>query len=306
MPTIEVHDLSRWYGEVIGLSGATLSLEPGVTGLLGANGAGKSTLLKVLTGQMRPNRGTVRILEQPVWGNPQLFRSVGYCPEADAIYPQSTVHEFLRELLHLDGIRGSEATRCIRRALEAVGLDLELRKPMGAFSKGMRQRAKLAQALLHDPQVLLLDEPLNGMDPVGRGATMKLITHLGETGRTVLISSHILHEVESMTTNVVLLHHGKVMAHGDIHEIRDLIEDRARSVRLRCTDPHQLAARLIEHHEVTGVRFTKDPHVLVVETASAEMFFTHLTELGLEDGFGIDEVLPLDDDLQSVFDYLVR
>jgi ABC-2 type transport system ATP-binding protein len=306
MPSLEVMDVSRWYGDVIGLSGTTFALEPGVTGLLGPNGAGKSTLLKILTGQIRTSAGTVRVLGQPVWGNPKLFAQVGYCPESDALYPEMNVQEFLTGLLRLAQIRGEPARARARTALERVGLDPDLRKPMGAFSKGMRQRAKLAQALLGDPQVLLLDEPLNGMDPIGRQETMALIRALGQEGRTVLVSSHILHEVEGMTHDVVLLYQGKVMAHGDVHEIRDLIEDRARSVHLRCADPHRLASRLIELQDITGLRFGDEPDVLIIETAHADTFFARLTRLGLEDGFGIEEVRPLDDDLQSVFNYLVR
>lgn len=306
MPTLEVRDLSRWYGQVVGLSGADFSLEPGVTGLLGPNGAGKSTLLKTLTGQIRPNRGEVRILGQPCWGNARLFEHVGYVPESDATYPEMNVHEFLQGFLRLCHVRGAAATRRILEVLEIVGLDPQIRKPMGAFSKGMRQRAKFAQALLMDPQVLLLDEPLNGLDPVGRADLTALIRRLGEQGNTVLISSHILHEVEGMTRRVVLLHQGKVMAQGDVHEIRDLLEDRARNVRLRCADPHVLAARLIELKDVTGVRFGEEPHILIIETAHAEAFFDCLATLGMDASLGIEEVLPLDDDLQSVFNFLVR
>jgi len=306
MPTLELRDLCVWYGEVVGLSGVDLALESGVTGLLGPNGAGKSTLLKVLTGQIRATRGEARLLGQPVWGNPELFRRVGYCPEAEAVYEEMTAAEFLRAMLRLCGVRGIEAARCARARLETVGLDPDSSQPMGAFSKGMRQRVKLAQALLADPEVLLLDEPLSGLDPLGRAHVMALLVRLAQAGRTVLVSSHILHEVEVMTPQVALLHHGKVLAHGDVHEIRDLLEERARSVRLRCVDPHRLAARLIELPDVQGVRFTSDPRVLVVETAGAESFFGRLTSLALEDGLGIDEVLPLDDDLQSVFHYLVQ
>ena len=184
-PTIEVHDLSRWYDDVVGLSGATLVLGPGVTGLLGPNGAGKSTLVRVLSGQIRPSRGTVRVLGQPVWGNPELFRHLGYCPESDAVYEGFSARQFLVEMLALSGVRGAAAARRAHEVLELVGLDPQLRKPMGAYSKGMRQRAKLAQALLLDPQVLLLDEPLNGMDPLRPPQTMALISRLGEQGRTV-------------------------------------------------------------------------------------------------------------------------
>jgi len=306
MPTLEVRDLSRWYGEVVGLSGAEFSLEPGVTGLLGPNGAGKSTLLKVLTGQIKASRGEVRILGQPCWGNAHLFEHVGYVPESDATYPEMNVHEFLQGFLRLCQVRGEAATRRIHEVLEIVGLDPGLRKPMGAFSKGMRQRAKFAQALLMKPEVLLLDEPLNGLDPLGRRDLTQLIAKLGKEGNTVLISSHILHEIESMTHDVVLLHQGKVMAQGDIHEIRDLLEDRARNVRLRCRDPHDLATRLIALKDVTGVRFGEEPNILIIETALAEAFFDRHAELGMDPSLGIEEVLPLDDDLQSVFNFLVR
>jgi ABC-2 type transport system ATP-binding protein len=305
-PTNELQELSRWYGDVVGLSGATLTIGPGVTGLLGPNGAGKSTLLRVLTGQMRASRGTVRILGEPVWGNPGLLQRLGYCPEADAIYEGFSAAEFLGRMLQLCGWRSAAARARAQEVLATVGLEPGERKPMGAYSKGMRQRVKLAQALLLDPEVLLLDEPLNGMDPLAREQTMQLLVRLGAAGRTVLVSSHILHEVEAITRQVALLHRGKVLAHGDVHEIRDLIQERAHVVRLRCTDPHRLAARLIDIDDVSGVRFAPDPHLLVVETDRAEAFFARLTALGTEAGLGIDEVLPLDDDLQSVFEYLVR
>jgi len=306
MPIVEVHDLSRWYGEVIGLSGASFSLEPGVTGLLGPNGAGKSTLLKVLTGQIRPSRGTVRLLGQDPWGNPDLFRRVGYCPETDSVYPELGAPEFIASMLRLAGLERDAAAQEARTALKRAGLDPDIAKPMAAFSKGMRQRTKLAQALALAPEVLLLDEPLNGMDPLGRRETIDLVVQLGREGHTVLVSSHILHEVEQMTPRILLLHQGRVLAHGDVHEIRDLIEDRARSVRLRCSEPHLLAARLMEMGVMSGIRFTDEPDVLVVETPHADAFFARLTALGLEPGLGIDEVQPLDDDLQSVFEYLVR
>jgi ABC-2 type transport system ATP-binding protein len=304
--TIEILDLSRWYGDVVALSGANLTVCPGLTGLLGPNGAGKSTLIRILAGQIRPSRGAATILGRPTWGDPGLFEHVGYCPESDSVYEAFSAAEFLRGMLALSGRRGPEAERRVRAVLDVVGLDAGSRKPMGAFSKGMRQRAKLGQALLLDPQVLLLDEPLNGMDPLGRRQVMDLLVDLGRAGRTILVSSHVLHEVEAMTRQVALLHRGKVMAYGDVHEIRERIEERAHTVRLRCTDPHRLAARLIELADVSGVRFTPDPHALVVETERAESFFVRLNDLGSDPGLGIDEVLPLDDDLQSVFHYLVR
>ncbi len=303
---IVASDLARWYGEVVALSGLELEIGPGVTGLLGANGAGKSTLLKVLTGALRPNRGSVRLLGQPVWDNPALWHRVGFCPESESVYEDWSVREFLRAMCGLSGVRGQEATMRVERALERVGLDPVPTKPMAAFSKGMRQRAKLAQALLFDPEVLLLDEPLNGMDPVGRAHTMELIIEMGKQGRTVLVSSHILPEVEAMTRQIALLDRGKLVANGDVSEIRDLIEDRPQSVRLRCRDPHALAARLIRLPDVEGVRFTTDPQVLVVETRAAETFYGLLTRLGSEPETGLIELLPLDADLRSVYEYLIR
>jgi len=305
-PTVVAEDVSRWYGDVVGLSGANLEVGPGVTGLLGPNGAGKSTLVRILSAQIRPSRGRVTVLGQPVWGHAELFHHLGYCPEGEAVYEGLSAIEFMRSMLALAGRRGPDAARRARDVLELVGLDPDDRRPMGAFSKGMRQRAKLGQALLHDPQVLLLDEPLNGMDPLGRRHTLDLVRRLGAEGRTVIVSSHVLHEIEAMTPHVALLHHGKVLAQGDVHEIRDWIEDRAHAVRLRCADPHRLAARLIEIEQVSGVRFTNDARVLVVETQRADAFFARLTELGRDPQLAIDEVLPLDDDLQSVFEYLVR
>jgi ABC-2 type transport system ATP-binding protein len=303
---IEAHDLARWYGEVVALSGLELEIDSGVTGLLGANGAGKSTLLKVLTGSLRPNRGAVRILGQPVWDNPSLWRRVGFCPESESVYEDWSVREFLHAMCALSGVRGAEAASRVDHALHLVGLEPPPAKSMAAFSKGMRQRAKLAQALLFDPEVLLLDEPLNGMDPVGRTRTMDLIAEFGRQGRTVLVSSHILPEVESMTRNVALLDRGKLVASGDVAEIRDLIEDRPQSVRLRCHDPHGLAARFIGLPDVEGVRFAADPQVLVIETRRAESFYARLTELGADRTTGIIELLPLDADLRSVYEYLIR
>ena len=244
--TIVVREVSRWYGDIVGLSSASLEIAPGVTGLLGPNGAGKSTLARILTGSIRPSRGEVRILGEPVWGNPSLFRHIGYCPESDAVYEGLTAGAFLRGMLELCGVRGREATARARRALEDVGLEPDLRKPMGAFSKGMRQRAKLAQALLLDPEVLLLDEPLNGMDPLGRQQTIARIIEWGRSGRTVLVSSHILHEVEAMTPQVALLHRGKVLAHGDVHEIRDLIDELLPGLGFVFSLPHRNFCPVVE------------------------------------------------------------
>ena len=259
MPTLEVRDLSRWYGEVVGLSGADFSLEPGVTGLLGPNGAGKSTLLTTLTGQIRPNRGDVRILGQPCWGNARLFEHVGYVPESDATYPEMNVLEFLQGFLRLCQVRGAEATRRILEVLEIVGLDPQIRKPMGAFSKGMRQRAKFAQALLMNPEVLLLDEPLNGLDPLVRAETIALFRRYADEGRHVIVSSHVLHEVDMISDQVVLMSGGYVVAEGQIQNVRSEIkQERPMQVLIRCNQPGLLASKAFERRN-EGVSYRGSP-----------------------------------------------
>src|SRR5437016_7680067 len=202
--------LSKWYGHVSGLNDVTVSLPEGITGLLGPNGAGKSTFMKIVTGQLRPSAGTVRVFGEPIWGNPSLYHRLGFCPEQDAFYDHMTGLEWVTALSRLHGMEDEAADAAARRAIETVDLLDVAHRKIGGYSKGMRQRIKLAQAIAHDPELLVLDEPLSGMDPIMRRPTTRLIQAWGRAGKSVIVSSHILHEIEAMTANILLMHNGRV------------------------------------------------------------------------------------------------
>jgi ABC-2 type transport system ATP-binding protein len=297
--------LSKWYGHVSGLNDVTVALPDGVTGLLGPNGAGKSTFMKVVTGQLRPSAGTVRVFGEPIWGNPSQYQRLGFCPEQDAFYEHMTGLEWVAALARLHGMDDASAVAAARRALETVDLlDVADRK-IGAYSKGMRQRVKLAQAVAHDPQLLILDEPLSGMDPIMRRRTIRLIKDWGRAGKSVVVSSHILHEIEAMTANIVLIHNGRIVAEGDVHQIRALIDEHPHRVSIRAGDPRALARRLLVDDEITSLRF--EDGAVIVETPRPDAFYSRLTEVAASGEAGaIDEVTSPDDNLQAVFNYLVK
>ena len=204
MAIIAAEHLSKWYGQVIGLNDVTLTVPPGITGLLGPNGAGKSTLMKLMTGQLKPSQGTITVLGEPIWGNPALYFRIGFCPEQEAFYERMTGLEWVSALVRLNGVDEAEAGRLARHALELVELTGAADKKIGAYSKGMRQRVKMAQALVHVPELIVLDEPLSGMDPIVRRKTIRMIKDWGRQGKSVVVSSHILHEIEAMTANILL------------------------------------------------------------------------------------------------------
>jgi ABC-2 type transport system ATP-binding protein len=294
---------SRWYGPVIALNDVSVSVPPGVTGLLGPNGAGKSTFLKLAAGQLRPSQGEVRLLGRSAWGSPEVFHHVGLCPEADAFWERLTGLQFLLALLRLTGYDEAECRRRAEEALHQVALlDAKDRK-IGGYSKGMRQRVKLAQALAHEPQVLLLDEPVSGMDPVNRRRVVELVRRLGREGRTIVVSSHILHEVEAMTRRVLLVHNGRILAEGDVREIRDLLDEHPHTVALRARDPRRLAAAVVGWPNVVSVAFGEDGQWLTVQTARPDEFYRGLHEAALE--AGVAEMYSPDENLESVFRYLV-
>jgi ABC-2 type transport system ATP-binding protein len=301
--SLELVRASRWYGPVIALNDVTTTIAPGVTGLLGPNGAGKSTFLKLLAGQLRPSQGEVRVLGLPAWGSPELFHRVGLCPETDAFWEGLTGMQFVTALLRLTGFEEAE---CRARAEVALGqmdlLDARDRK-IGGYSKGMRQRVKLAQALAHDPEVLLLDEPVSGMDPVNRRRVIDLVKRLGREGKTVVVSSHILHEVEAMTRRVLLIHNGRVLAEGDVREIRDLLDEHPHTVSLRARDPRALAGRIVGASHILSLTFGGDGEWLTVQTARPDEFYGGLHEAAME--AGVTEMYSPDEDLESVFRYLV-
>ncbi len=306
MASIEIRDLSKWYGEVIGVSNVNARIDPGVTGLLGPNGAGKSTLLKLLTGQINSDTGEAKIGGQPVWNNPKLFDLAGFCPDLEKFYEKLSGLEFLTYAARLHGMSKSQAVKRSEAMLEKVGLADAMQKRIGAYSKGMRQRIKFAQAILHEPEVLFLDEPLSGMDPIGRFETMKWIREFGEQGKTVVVSSHILHEVEDMTSRILVLNNGLLLAEGMVHEIRELIEEQPRHVKIVTPDRQRLTTRLVEYPEVQSIRFSDDFDELVVQTTSPDAFYNRMESLVFDHQIPIQQMVPLDDNLQSVFEYLVK
>jgi len=304
-PVITTEHLSKWYGQVSGLNDVSVSVPPGITGLLGPNGAGKSTFMKLVTGQLKPSKGAIQVLGEPIWGNPALFHRIGFCPEQDAFYERMTGLGWVTALVALNGLEPAEAEAAAKRALEAVDLLDAADKKIGAYSKGMRQRVKMAQALAHDPEVLILDEPLSGMDPLMRRRTIRLIREWGRSGKSVLVSSHILHEIESMTSNILLINNGRIVAEGNVHQIRELIDTHPHSVFIRAEDPKALARALLVEDGVISLRF--EPGAVSVETARPDAFYARLTEMAASGEAGvIDEVTSPDDNLQAVFKYLVK
>jgi len=304
-PLVVADHLSKWYGQVIGLNDVSVSIPPGITGLLGPNGAGKSTLLKLLTGQLKPSKGSISVLGEPVWSNPRIFFRIGFCPEQDAFYDRMTGLEWVAGLARLNGFGEQPSLAAARAALERVDLMDAANKKIGGYSKGMRQRVKLAQALVHDPELLILDEPLSGMDPIARRRTIRLIKDWAREGRSILVSSHILHEIEAMTSSILLINNGRILAEGDVHQIRELIDEHPHTVHVRAERPRDLARDFLTRDDVLSLKLEQG--AIIVETSKPDSFYRYLTELAAEGRAGeITEVTSPDDNLQAVFKYLVK
>jgi ABC-2 type transport system ATP-binding protein len=297
--------LSKWYGQVSGLNDVTVSVPAGITGLLGPNGAGKSTFMKLVTGQLKPSKGQVRVLGEPIWGNPGLYTRVGFCPEQDAFYDRMTGLEWVTALVRLNGVAEEPAKAAATRALQAVDLLDAGDRKIGAYSKGMRQRVKLAQAIVHEPELLILDEPLSGMDPIMRRRTIRMIKEWARAGKSIVVSSHILHEIEAMTSNILLINNGRILAEGNVHQIRDLIDEHPHSVHIRAQDPRALARAFLAEDDVISLRFENGG--VIVETGRPDAFYARLTDMAASGEAGsIEEVTSPDDNLQAVFKYLVK
>ena len=302
---VQATQLSKWYGQVSGLNDVTAAIPPGITGLLGPNGAGKSTFMKLITGQIKPSKGSVRVFDEPMWGNPNIYRRIGFCPEQDAFYERMTGLEWVTALVRLNGLNDTDAGAAAKRALERVDLMEAANKKIGAYSKGMRQRVKMAQALVHDPELLILDEPLTGMDPLMRRKTVRLIKDWARAGKHIVVSSHILHEIEAMTSNILLINNGRILAEGNVHAIRELIDTHPHTVFVRGADPRALARKFLAEDDVLSLRF--EPGAVVVETSKPDSFYARLTQLATSGEAGsVDEVTSPDDNLQAVFRYLVK
>ena len=292
---------SKWYGQVSALTDVSVKFTPGVTGLVGMNGAGKSTMMKLATGLLRPSFGEVFINGQSPT-SPKARKRLGYCSDIDQYYEHQSGLDFVQWMLRLSGMKGRDARDRAASLLEELGLGEPMHRKIGGYSKGMRQRVKLAVALGDDPDVLLMDEPLTGLDPVARQEMSELMRRLGEGGAVVVVSSHVLHELQTVAQRIVLINQGRKLAEGTVADIRDKIDDRPRRVRLTTSQPRELAARLFEQPEIINVSIT----VGGVEIASegghgVDAFLTGLGAEGL-----VEEVIPLDDSLESVFGYLVK
>jgi ABC-2 type transport system ATP-binding protein len=299
---VELTGVSRWYGNVVAVNEISFTLDRGVTGLLGPNGAGKSTLLHLIAGFLAPSTGTVTIHGRPAFGDPRVYRSIGLVPEREAVYPFLTGREFVEANARLQGLPDARAAAA--RAIKEVDLGDAQDRALGTYSKGMSQRAKVAAALVHDPEILLLDEPFNGMDPRQRLHTMELLRRLARDGRTILFSSHILEEVERVADRVLVVVAGRLAASGDFRAIRRLMTDRPHTFTVRSSDDRRLATALLDEPAVTGV--TLDDGLLVVRAADFGAFSRAISSRARQVNVSLFELLPTDESLESVFSYLVR
>jgi ABC-2 type transport system ATP-binding protein len=303
--TIAFEDVSRFYGEVLGVNRVNLTVPPGVTSLVGPNGSGKTTLMNLMTGLLRPTEGQIRVLGISPQDPQRLCRLVGYCTQFDAFPKGLTGYKFLYSFLRMHGMSHAECDQRAKRSLDLVGLSEAANRLVGAYSKGMRQRVKLAQAIAHDPQVVILDEPLNGLDPMARAEAIALFRQWGEQGRHVVVSSHILHEVDQISDQVILLSQGYVVAEGAIQGVRSEVKDQPMQILVRCDRPAVLAARLFEEDHIVEARIQGDGRNLLLSTRDADSFYLLLNRVILDSGLQVESVAPADDDVNSVYQYLI-
>jgi len=298
-------EVSRFYGEVLGINRVNLTIPPGITSLVGPNGSGKTTLMNLMTGLIRPTRGDIRVLGVPPDRPEELGRIVGYCAQFDNFPKGLTGYQFVHSFLRVRGMSDAECAERTRIALETVNMTDAAQRPVGAYSKGMRQRIKLAQAIAHDPQVVVLDEPLNGLDPMARAETIALFQQWGAKNRHVIVSSHILHEVDRISDQVILLSHGYVVAEGQIQGVRSEVKDQPMQILIRCDRPNALAARLFQQDHVVEAKIHPDGKGILLRTTDADRFYLLLNRVVLETGLEVESVAPADDDVNSVYQYLI-
>ena len=302
-PVILLENVSKTYGKIHALSGVTLALSGGVTGILGLNGAGKSTLFKILMGKLKPSSGQVRLFGTNPWKNPAPYSRVGFVPEGEKMHDWMTAHDFISTFARLNGLTRDEAKVEADRVLDFVGLLDVAHKQIGRFSKGMRQRTKIAHALVSDPELIILDEPLQGCDPLARTTIMNVIRELGRMGRTVIVSSHILTEIERITEQIVILHHGRLLALGNLHAIREKMDNIPHRIDIGCESPKELAKSVIDIGSVHGISF-QDSQKLTVQTHNLGDFHSHLPTTIIDGGHKVNSIDNPDDDLASILGYL--
>jgi ABC-2 type transport system ATP-binding protein len=298
-------DVSKFYGEILGVNRVNLKITPGITSLVGPNGAGKSTLMNLMTGLLRPTRGSVTVLGIKTDQPERLFRKVGFCTQFDSFPRGVTGREFITSFLLVHGLDRNRADDLSNAALAQVNLLEAADRKVAGYSKGMRQRIRLAQAIAHNPTVLILDEPLNGLDPMVRAETIALFRKLAADGLYLIISSHILHEVDMMSDRVVLLNNGYIVAEGNIHGVRDEMEEHPMQILIRCDQPSKLAAFVFAQDHVVEARLHEDRRGLFVKTRDADRFYLLLNQVVADGEINVESVAPVDDDLSAVYQYLI-
>ncbi|MFO1488079.1 MAG: ABC transporter ATP-binding protein [Verrucomicrobiota bacterium] len=300
---IQARELSRWYGLVMGLNNVNFDIEGGLTGIVGPNGAGKSTLIQIITGQLQPSSGTLTVFGETPWNNPALLQRIGYCPEGEAVPGDLRPMDWLRSLAQLSGWPGGEATGRCEQILDRVGLPRRhWAKRMSQYSKGMKQRVKLAQGLLHGPGLLVLDEPMNGLDPMGRQEMAHILKELVAEGVSILISSHILAELESLCKNILILNWGRVLASGSQKEIRGDLKNWSESLSIQCDQPEQLARRLFDAGVLVGFDLEAGAEELHIRVKDAAVFYERWTALLLESGVTVHGIRSESRSLKNIFD----
>lgn len=304
-PPLSAFDrVSKWYGPVIGVNDVSLELSAGITGLVGPNGAGKSTLIKLLTGQLRPSLGDVKVRGVAAW-SARAKSHIGYCPDADAFYEEMSGRSFVSMIARLHGFAREEARVRTEDVLSRVGMDDRADRPLGSYSKGMRQRIKLAQALVHDPDLIVLDEPLNGVDPIGRQSLVNLMRELAASGKAILVSSHILDEMDKLSDRILFICRGRILASGSLREIREMLDDHPLQIHVASNAPRQLAADLLRIESVQAVEL-RESDELVLRVIRPTEFFKSFSELVIANRYEVDRMEVMDESTEAVFDYLVQ
>jgi len=298
-------NVSKFYGEVLGVNRVSFALDPGITSLVGPNGSGKTTLLNLLTGLIKPTRGSIHVLGLTTLQPMELFRQVGYCTQFDSFPPGTTGYDFIFWPLRLHGFGREQAARLTEEAVERAGMTQVARRKVAGYSKGMRQRIRLAQAIAHHPSVLVLDEPLNGLDPIARAEAIALFDSLARQGMHVIISSHILEEVDRISDRVVLMSSGYVVAEGQIREVRQEVRDHPMQILVRCSNAARLASAAFELNHVVEAKILNDGRGVLIRTRDAEQFYLLLNKIVSSGLIEVDAVAPADDDVNSIYQYLI-
>jgi ABC-2 type transport system ATP-binding protein len=302
---IVFENVSKFYGEVLGVNRVSLTIEPGITSLVGPNGAGKTTLMNLMTGLLRPTKGHVRVLGVAACDPERFYRNIGYCSQFEAFPKGLSGYRMIRSMLSLQGFDDREADRRTWDVIDRVNMRDAARRRVAGYSKGMRQRIRLALALAHDPKVLVLDEPLNGLDPMARAESIDMFRAFAEAGRHVVISSHIMHEVDLISDCVVMMSGGYVVAEGDIQGVREEMDEHPIQVLVRCDKPRVLAARVLQEDSAVEVRLHADGRGLLAATRNADRFYALLNRIVLEDRLAVESVVPADENINAVYQYLV-